>query len=242
MNRDDFILVLCKDSQFFSFIIFCFLIDYFLFALHCINSHRHRKTEQEEDEELLAEANQASSSGFRFEESPPYIENGEMRDYQVRGLNWMISLYENGINGILADEMGLVTLFIKQKWVITHIYYISLAAEPITHIFTKKITLLTNLSLFSSVWAKLYKPSHWSDIWRISSKCAFDCFCDFVWDSVFLFFCRVVINCHQSLIAMGFFNGKILEVNFWLKIVKLNSKYPSVNNEFNKVLDVPFFQ
>ncbi|CAF5102119.1 unnamed protein product, partial [Rotaria socialis] len=30
---------------------------------------------------------------------------GEMRDYQVRGLNWMISLYENGINGILADEM-----------------------------------------------------------------------------------------------------------------------------------------
>lgn len=30
-----------------------------------------------------------------------------MRDYQVRGLNWMVSLYENGINGILADEMGL---------------------------------------------------------------------------------------------------------------------------------------
>lgn len=44
---------------------------------------------------------------FRFEESPSYIKGGEMRDYQVRGLNWMISLYENGINGILADEMGL---------------------------------------------------------------------------------------------------------------------------------------
>ena len=24
---------------------------------------------------------------------------------QVRGLNWLISLYENGLNGILADEM-----------------------------------------------------------------------------------------------------------------------------------------
>ena len=23
------------------------------------------------------------------------------------GLNWLISLYDNGINGILADEMGL---------------------------------------------------------------------------------------------------------------------------------------
>jgi SWI/SNF-related matrix-associated actin-dependent regulator of chromatin subfamily A member 5 len=30
-----------------------------------------------------------------------------MRDYQVQGLNWLINLFENGINGILADEMGL---------------------------------------------------------------------------------------------------------------------------------------
>ncbi|KAI4462666.1 snf2/rad54 helicase family [Holotrichia oblita] len=69
--------------------------------------HRHRKTEQEEDEELLAETNAKSKPTIRFEASPPYIKNGEMRDYQIRGLNWMISLYENGINGILADEMGL---------------------------------------------------------------------------------------------------------------------------------------
>lgn len=69
-------------------------------------SHRHRKTEQEEDEELLAEDTQ-SKEIFRFESSPTYIKNGELRDYQIRGLNWMISLHENGINGILADEMGL---------------------------------------------------------------------------------------------------------------------------------------
>ncbi|XP_046673993.1 chromatin-remodeling complex ATPase chain Iswi isoform X4 [Homalodisca vitripennis] len=69
--------------------------------------HRHRKTEQEEDEELLAETNVQSKTIARFDSSPFYIKNGEMRDYQVRGLNWMISLYENGINGILADEMGL---------------------------------------------------------------------------------------------------------------------------------------
>lgn len=30
---------------------------------------------------------------------------GNMRDYQLAGLNWLIRLYENGINGILADEM-----------------------------------------------------------------------------------------------------------------------------------------
>ncbi|RCH87009.1 hypothetical protein CU098_000744, partial [Rhizopus stolonifer] len=32
---------------------------------------------------------------------------GTLREYQIQGLNWMISLFENGINGILADEMGL---------------------------------------------------------------------------------------------------------------------------------------
>ena len=30
-----------------------------------------------------------------------------MRDYQLDGLNWLIGLYETGLNGILADEMGL---------------------------------------------------------------------------------------------------------------------------------------
>lgn len=68
--------------------------------------HRHRHTEQEEDAELL-EQTKHQKAIVHFEQSPSFIKNGEMRDYQIRGLNWMISLYENGINGILADEMGL---------------------------------------------------------------------------------------------------------------------------------------
>jgi SWI/SNF-related matrix-associated actin-dependent regulator of chromatin subfamily A member 5 len=64
-------------------------------------------TEQEEDEELLTDLNQGKKNMVVFDESPAYIKNGKLRDYQVRGLNWMISLYENNINGILADEMGL---------------------------------------------------------------------------------------------------------------------------------------
>ncbi|XP_072171356.1 SWI/SNF-related matrix-associated actin-dependent regulator of chromatin subfamily A member 5-like [Diadema setosum] len=75
--------------------------------LSAVGDHRHRKTEQEEDEELLSESRKATSVITQFENSPSYIKSGEMRDYQVRGLNWLISLYEHGINGILADEMGL---------------------------------------------------------------------------------------------------------------------------------------
>ncbi|XP_031550358.1 SWI/SNF-related matrix-associated actin-dependent regulator of chromatin subfamily A member 5-like [Actinia tenebrosa] len=69
--------------------------------------HRHRRTEEEEDAELISQNKTSQTSVLYFEKSPHYIKNGEMRDYQVRGLNWLISLYENGINGILADEMGL---------------------------------------------------------------------------------------------------------------------------------------
>ena len=36
----------------------------------------------------------------------PLIE-GELRQYQLKGVKWLISLYQNGLNGILADQMGL---------------------------------------------------------------------------------------------------------------------------------------
>lgn len=31
----------------------------------------------------------------------------QLKEYQIKGLNWLANLYEQGINGILADEMGL---------------------------------------------------------------------------------------------------------------------------------------
>ncbi|XP_056642766.1 ATP-dependent helicase brm-like [Diorhabda sublineata] len=33
--------------------------------------------------------------------------NGQLKEYQIKGLEWMVSLYNNNLNGILADEMGL---------------------------------------------------------------------------------------------------------------------------------------
>ena len=30
----------------------------------------------------------------------------KLKDYQLEGVRWLLSLYENGVSGILADEMG----------------------------------------------------------------------------------------------------------------------------------------
>ncbi|KAJ7560784.1 hypothetical protein O6H91_04G145700 [Diphasiastrum complanatum] len=38
---------------------------------------------------------------------PSMLRAGILRDYQLVGLQWMLSLYNNRLNGILADEMGL---------------------------------------------------------------------------------------------------------------------------------------
>ncbi|EAQ84663.1 conserved hypothetical protein [Chaetomium globosum CBS 148.51] len=69
-------------------------------------SERRRRTEAEEDAELLKDEKHGGSAETVFRESPGFIQ-GTMRDYQIAGLNWLISLHENGISGILADEMGL---------------------------------------------------------------------------------------------------------------------------------------
>lgn len=38
---------------------------------------------------------------------PTMLKGGDLKEYQLGGLQWMVSLYNNHLNGILADEMGL---------------------------------------------------------------------------------------------------------------------------------------
>lgn len=38
---------------------------------------------------------------------PSILVGGTLKEYQLKGLQWMVSLFNNHLNGILADEMGL---------------------------------------------------------------------------------------------------------------------------------------
>jgi SNF2 family DNA or RNA helicase len=51
----------------------------------------------------LDEAVQAAS----FQSQPKCIRGGTMRDYQLRGLEFLVSMHDRGCSAILADEMGL---------------------------------------------------------------------------------------------------------------------------------------
>lgn len=77
--------------------------------------NRAASEELDEDEKAMAreEGDEEEGDGAdahkttHLKAQPTCITGGKMRDYQLEGLNWMIRLQENGINGILADEMGL---------------------------------------------------------------------------------------------------------------------------------------
>jgi SNF2 family DNA or RNA helicase len=71
---------------------------------------RERLVQTQAEAELQNNASIAASSttGTKLDpRQPRLMTGGVMRGYQVDGMQWLISLYENGLNGILADEMGL---------------------------------------------------------------------------------------------------------------------------------------
>ncbi|KAJ2599291.1 ATP-dependent DNA helicase Snf21 [Coemansia sp. RSA 1721] len=67
--------------------------------------------EMDTDEASAAQSRDYYSVAHRILEPIPQQPNilvgGTLKEYQLRGLEWMVSLYNNRLNGILADEMGL---------------------------------------------------------------------------------------------------------------------------------------
>ena len=61
----------------------------------------HGNANQEEE---LEEADEHQATFLTAQ--PTTLGFGKMREYQIEGLNWMIRLQENGVNGILADEVS----------------------------------------------------------------------------------------------------------------------------------------
>ncbi|XP_061668054.1 chromatin-remodeling ATPase INO80 isoform X1 [Syngnathoides biaculeatus] len=85
-----------------------------------VHQQRTRMFDEDAHDSRCASSSAAAASGFgesyslsnpsiqAGEDIPqPTIFNGKLKGYQLKGMNWLANLYEQGINGILADEMGL---------------------------------------------------------------------------------------------------------------------------------------
>ncbi|CAN9512836.1 unnamed protein product [Ophioblennius macclurei] len=78
--------------------------------------HIIESAKQDVDDEYDVAADQTSLQSYygvahavieRVEKQSSLLINGMLKHYQIQGLEWMVSLYNNNLNGILADEMGL---------------------------------------------------------------------------------------------------------------------------------------
>ncbi|EGO04005.1 hypothetical protein SERLA73DRAFT_102360 [Serpula lacrymans var. lacrymans S7.3] len=82
-------------------------------ALQLAKAQAHIRDEDEShpsmssvDSDELNFQNPTSLSG-KITVKQPQMLMAQLKEYQLKGLNWLATLYEQGINGILADEMGL---------------------------------------------------------------------------------------------------------------------------------------
>ncbi|KDE05864.1 hypothetical protein MVLG_03807 [Microbotryum lychnidis-dioicae p1A1 Lamole] len=76
-------------------------------------AEEEHQSQDEAEEETLSNGKQQNEAedGVTDKDTivlrPPFLLRGSLRPYQQAGLEWLASLYANGVNGILADEMGL---------------------------------------------------------------------------------------------------------------------------------------
>ncbi len=69
------------------------------------NGNKNDLKEVNIDDDDLNFQNPTSLGDITIEQ--PKLLSCTLKEYQVKGLNWLANLYDQGINGILADEMGL---------------------------------------------------------------------------------------------------------------------------------------
>lgn len=83
-------------------------------------------------------------------EQPSILVGGTLKEYQLKGLQWMVSLFNNHLNGILADEMGLGKT-IQTISLLTYLYEKKDIHGPFLIIVP--LSTLTNWSAEFAKWA-----------------------------------------------------------------------------------------
>ncbi|KAI8975711.1 SNF2 family N-terminal domain-containing protein [Mycotypha africana] len=113
---------------------------------------------EEVDEEMMLTDSKGNKVDYykmahRIQEEvcqPSILVGGKLKEYQIKGLQWMVSLYNNHLNGILADEMGLGKT-IQTISLIT--YLIEKKRQNGPFLIIVPLSTLTNWTLEFEKWA-----------------------------------------------------------------------------------------
>lgn len=81
---------------------------------------------------------------------PTLLVGGELKEYQMDGLTWLVSLFNNRLNGILADEMGLGKT-VQTIALICHLYETKKMTGPF--LVVVPLSTLSNWALEFQKWA-----------------------------------------------------------------------------------------
>jgi len=132
-----------------------FLLDKTDDCISQISSLLQQRSIEDEESAEFASASAAQSGSYyasahlRVEDvrQPSILVGGDLKEYQIAGLQWMVSLYNNKLNGILADEM------------------VGQCSRSRLSLLDSNAHSLTNLcSCSNRVWERLSRQSHWYPI------------------------------------------------------------------------------
>lgn len=110
--------------------------------------------DDDEDSEKIDYYEVAHRVKESVEKQPSILVGGTLKEYQIKGLQWMVSLYNNNLNGILADEMGLGKT-IQSISLIAYLYEVK--RQPGPYLVIVPLSTLTNWTMEFEKWAPSLK-------------------------------------------------------------------------------------
>lgn len=106
-----------------------FILDHQQATLNSLTSLDQETNDEpiNKKQKLDTDTSSSSSSSSSIQLEQPSNLNGTLLPHQLEGLKWLLSLWENGLNGILADEMGLgKTIQVRYFLILYHVFSLSL--------------------------------------------------------------------------------------------------------------------
>jgi len=117
-------------------------------------AHDAGTDDQEERGTAVQSANSVYSQIHRVHEvihsQPSILVGGSLKEYQMDGLTWLVSLFNNRLNGILADEMGLGKT-IQTIALICYLYEVKRLNGP--YLIVVPLSTISNWALEFQKWS-----------------------------------------------------------------------------------------